>query len=256
MKAKTTGFTLIELLVVIAIIALLAAILIPTLSRAKEAAKRAVCSGQLRQVGVAIEAYATDYDGLMPYYGDRLHPYALYRSESQWLDDAGLPIPMKVACLYAAGCITEPKVFYCPSNRNLLYKFESYNDPPPWGTLPQRYNDEDGSGHNQWVRMGYTYYPTNPRSEMDPLTGAPVQLATRIDQLDPSIPYMTDTIRRKDQISHTRGKTYAINTLYKDGHTALYNEDRLFNHEVWNRYENGMIGQHEFYYTVFKLMEP
>ncbi|MGD8501025.1 MAG: prepilin-type N-terminal cleavage/methylation domain-containing protein, partial [Phycisphaerales bacterium] len=148
-KRQKAGFTLIELLVVIAIIALLLAILVPTLNRVREAAQRVVCSNQLKQVGVAVAAYAADYENLMPYYGDEMHPYALYRSEPQWLDAAGDPIAMKVACLYEAGCVADPRVFYCPSNKMALYRFESYNDPQPWGTLPQRFTTEDGQGHNQ-----------------------------------------------------------------------------------------------------------
>jgi prepilin-type N-terminal cleavage/methylation domain-containing protein len=255
-QAKKAAFTLIELLVVIAIIAVLVAILVPTLSRAREAAKRVVCSNQLKEVGVAVSAYAADWENLMPYYGDEMHPYALYRSEPQWLDASGKPIAMKVACLYEAGCIADPRVFYCPSNMLALYRFESYNDPKPWGMLPQRFNAEDGQGHNQWIRMGYTYYPTNPRTPIDASTEAPEETAKRIDLLDPHIPYMTDTIRRKTHISHQRQKTYAINALFSDGHVVLCNDERVFNDEVWDQYEYGMIHYKTFYYRVFKLIQP
>ncbi len=60
---RTRGFTLIELLVVIAIIALLVAILIPALSRAREQGKRAVCLNNLRQLLLAWTMYAEDHEG-------------------------------------------------------------------------------------------------------------------------------------------------------------------------------------------------
>jgi len=63
---KRKGFTLIELLVVVAIIALLISILLPSLSRARELAKRAVCASNMRGVGQGLHIYANDNTEWLP----------------------------------------------------------------------------------------------------------------------------------------------------------------------------------------------
>lgn len=60
------GFTLIELLTVIAIIAVLAAILMPVIGRVRESAQGSRCATNLRQVGIAIQSYASDHKGTLP----------------------------------------------------------------------------------------------------------------------------------------------------------------------------------------------
>ena len=66
---KRTGFTLIELLVVVAIIALLVAILVPSLQMARRLAKEVVCAANLRQIGYALRMYADDNSGKAPTMG-------------------------------------------------------------------------------------------------------------------------------------------------------------------------------------------
>lgn len=63
---RSGGFTLIELLVVVAIIAVLMAILLPSLGRAREQAKNVACASNVRQMATGFQAYSTEWNGYMP----------------------------------------------------------------------------------------------------------------------------------------------------------------------------------------------
>ena len=63
---RQRGFTLVELLVVIAVIAVLSAILFPVLAKAREKARQTRCLSNLKQIGLALGMYATDYDEMYP----------------------------------------------------------------------------------------------------------------------------------------------------------------------------------------------
>src|SRR5437899_10292198 len=65
-RFRQRGFTLIELLVVIAIIAILAAILCPVFARAREAARKASCQSNLKQIATGFMMYTQDYDEMFP----------------------------------------------------------------------------------------------------------------------------------------------------------------------------------------------
>jgi len=86
-KSGRYGFTLIELLVVVAIISLLAAILFPVFARARENARRASCTSNLKQIGLGLMQYIQDYDGKWP---NRDFGYeAYFNSDAQhyrWMD--------------------------------------------------------------------------------------------------------------------------------------------------------------------------
>src|SRR5438105_3195872 len=68
--SKKSAFSVVELLVVVGIIAIILAILLPAMNKARESAKTVRCSAQLRQIGQAIISYATANRGLMPPHSD------------------------------------------------------------------------------------------------------------------------------------------------------------------------------------------
>ncbi len=114
---KSKGFTLIELLVVIAIIAVLMAILIPTLNRAREQGKRAACLSNLKQLQLAWVMYADDFDGKIVngVAGDR-NP----RDETPWVrippryvSSTEAQETFESGALYAY--CPSPKIFKCPT---------------------------------------------------------------------------------------------------------------------------------------------
>ncbi len=116
-----SAFTLIELLVVIAVIAVLAALMLPTLASAREKGWRAACLSNLRQMGIAIHAYAGDNDGKMPY-GPKAprftSPFDLYPSTGAptSLISLGSGAPVGLGLLLKEHLCNQPRALFCPSS--------------------------------------------------------------------------------------------------------------------------------------------
>ena len=218
--ARLHGFTLVELLVVIGIIALLIAMLLPSLNRAREAAARIKCGSNLRQIDTGLVAYAATFRGFIPIgYGvQKQSSYLIFENlPSQPQNaDGSYGHETQLGMLWGTHFIKDIKAYFCPSFSGIpLLEYKTPQNPFPF------FRGAPTTGY-QNCRMGYLVRPVVEWINAPPRyvpTGLP-QLgrlkgkALAVDMLiDPSC------IR----LAHKTG----INVLYADASVRWSDTQRL-----------------------------
>jgi prepilin-type N-terminal cleavage/methylation domain-containing protein len=228
---RKRGFTLIELLVVIAVIAILAALLFPTLSRAKAKAKQAACLMQLRQIGIGFDVKLSECEDRFPDRRD-LKATLGYQPWSTWppSDPRG-----GWAAVVLAREVPSDRVWYCPAMNSSPLR------NAPQSCQESRVGDPD-SQVSYWL---WRFDRTNDPVQLDNFWGKTVnQCVLDLQTLNsPQIgypagpsdvelavdPYYPNTIAAipadiRGHAVHLRGR----NRLFLDAHAEFFRDPRTF----------------------------
>lgn len=231
------GFTLVEVLLVVSIIVILISILLPSLTKAREISRRAVCAQGLHQVGIGFSTYANDNGDAFPIGApidpdDTFSPYPVW-AKTAWADTNATFLARNNRLAQTIGkyrshgaliptkYIDDPRVFYCPSWRKDGIQYGGSSAAATDNGWPTN-NDPDSTG-TEFIETSYHYRSSfgfknggrggrNLRLSNDP--------ATRAVMAD----HFTDPDKNVD-FHHADG----YNVLYMDLH-ASYRIDR--NHAI------------------------
>jgi prepilin-type N-terminal cleavage/methylation domain-containing protein/prepilin-type processing-associated H-X9-DG protein len=222
---RRAGFTLIELLVVVAIIALLLAVLVPSLKRARMQAYEVTCRSNQHQIHVAIETHTIGKKGLYPLAPYEINPHGklidALRAERAGLMDA-MYCPQAYVLEPVAQNTTDypPKgestsVIDTPENRkagNISYFYWSHADRSEWrSTNHKKYDEPMDSFRPRQLRS--SGHPIPFPVSTDPETPCALQ-----SERPGSYWVLSDFFRKQAPFPHFRRHKSGLNVLYLDGH--------------------------------------
>ena len=234
-QPKRGAFTLIELLVVIAIISVLAALLLPALSQAKEKARTIVCLSNLKQIGVAITMYADDNEDLLipaEYYPRKGAPF-----EEGWptilYNHHYLPAEPTSGYYKVPSA---PSVFRCPSGLPAVYSFNPTSRDDPEGAKAWPFVSTSTS-KKFFVDCWYGINATTGSPEIWPFTRVPLDSRqTNINRFSkmaslPRMPAVFDgfwLLNGKDERVNARhSRRTRTNLLFFDDSAATFDTFKL-----------------------------
>lgn len=197
------GFSLLDVLVTMAVISVLMALLLPSLAKVNETARRVVCQSNVRQVGLGVLMYADDWNGQLP--PSMYLARGTARATSRPQDMVTLRVPETdnpdqpwdgLGILFTAGYLPAPKVFYCPS----------HTGDNPYSRYAMQWST-DGSGPGEVV-CNYHYRgegPMHPVRANEP----PAPTTTALYLIDPTrSSLLADGMRVRSDNNHKVGVNF------------------------------------------------
>ncbi len=214
-----SGFTLVELLVVIGIIALLIAMLLPALTKARDAANRTACLSNERQLYISMLNYSEIYKDAVPIgcWGSSTG----YHQENYMVWRLGQSVPIMFGLLWGTNLLPEPQAFFCPGD---VDPDDSYNSTTnPWPPLPNTtafttwapaYNSRVGYASRPIDYNGNTVFWTGATSWPQPIAPSTQITFPKLSQYK-NLAILADYVSSPQSllVRHKKG----VNVLYGNG---------------------------------------